>query len=95
MSEQWTEALRVYIDTLQATLHLDPVEQVRACPGLITEGQRVISQHRALASLVATTDHTDDDGVVVPRISQLELARRLGVSRQTVTSLIALARELS
>lgn len=95
MNEQWTEALRVYIDTLRATLELDPVEQIRACPGLILEGQRVIAQHRAQAMLHATTDHLDEDGQVVKRISQLELARRLGVSRQTVTSAIALARELS
>lgn len=77
-------ALSKLIEELTRLPDLDPVSRAQACPGLIDAAKAVLSVEREDAMLTATTG--------AKRISQVALAKSLGVSRSAVTAPIARAR---
>lgn len=74
------------IQALTALPNLDPVERIRAYPELIDAAKRVLAAERA-ADILKTTDRANPN-----RISQVDLAAQLGVTRTVVTDAIKQAR---
>lgn len=76
--------LHELIQALTNLPNLDPVERARVLPGLIDVSKTVLAHLRADAMLAATTGPN--------RITQVELANQLGVTRTVVTDAIKQAR---
>jgi hypothetical protein len=80
------DTLAELIQALTALPDLDDVERIRAYPALIDAAKSVLSAERA-ADIQKVTDKANPN-----RISQVELAAQLGVSRTVITDAIKQAR---
>jgi DNA-binding MarR family transcriptional regulator len=80
------DSLAQLIQALTALPDLDDVERIRAYPILIDDAKRVLSAERA-ADILKATDRANPN-----RISQVDLAAQLGLSRTAVTAAIKQAR---
>lgn len=78
--------LNELIQALTDLPHLEPVERIRTYPELIDAAKSVLSAQRA-ADILKTTDRANPN-----RISQVDLAAQLGVTRTVVTDAIKQAR---
>lgn len=86
MTEQPPATLADLIEALTALPSLDPVERARRCPQLIDAAKSVLSATRSRAMYDATAPGRPG------RVSQVELAKRLGVVRRVVTDGVRQAR---
>lgn len=80
------DSLAELIQALTALPDLDPIERARTLPGLIDATKTVLAGER-IHAIFEATDRANPN-----RVSQVDLAAQLGVSRTVITDAIKQAR---